>query len=259
MPIINCLETSAVARLILQGASTCLADLRDLLHTQHLASAGSGVSPAVLRRTPCKPSGAKRLRAQCEVRQVPHGQSCLCSSRNKPRLRSAPISHHTAWHFALPQVPYGSLPCHIMLLCMPHLPSQRPTCLSKATPSAGRTTAAQCSCGPTLLCAAHCHVVALVGVERLMGQTGSLHDRPKTVFQFSATYEAPWHTTSAVMQEVSQKCFPADAGRKPRLLHGARHMQSCCSSLPARACWGTGRYMLPMCPSRLHGSCGPSL
>lgn len=156
-------------------------------------------------------------------------------------------------------VSYGSLPCHIMLLCMPHLPSQRPTCLSKATPSAGRTTAAQCSCGPTLLCAAHCHVVALVGVERLMGQTGSLQDRPKTVFQFSATYEAPWHTTSAVMQEVSQKCFPADAGRKPRLLHGARHMQSCCSSLPARACWGTGRYMLPMCPSRLHGSCGPSL
>lgn len=95
MPIINCLEISAVARLILQGASTCLADLRDLLHTQHLASAGSGVSPAVLRKTPCKPSGAKRLRAQCEVRQVPHGQSCLCSSRNKPRLRSAPISHHT--------------------------------------------------------------------------------------------------------------------------------------------------------------------
>ena len=70
MPAISRLEISAVACLTLQGASTCLADLRDLLHTQHLASAGGSVSPAALRRTPCKPSGAKRLRAQCEVRQV---------------------------------------------------------------------------------------------------------------------------------------------------------------------------------------------
>ena len=82
-PTISCLEISAVACLVLQGASTCLADLRDLLHTQHLASAGGSVLPAALRRTPCKPSGAKRLRAQCEVRQVPRGQPCWLSCMDR--------------------------------------------------------------------------------------------------------------------------------------------------------------------------------
>ena len=94
MPAISCLST--VACLPLQGATTCLADLRELLHTQHLASAGSSVSPAALRRTPCKPSGAKRLRAQCEVRQVPCGQSCCLSCKIRSQCRSAPSSHHVA-------------------------------------------------------------------------------------------------------------------------------------------------------------------
>ena len=134
---ISCLEISAAACLTLQGASTCLADLRDLLHTQHLANAGGSVAPAALRRMPCKPSGAKRLRAQCEVRQVPRGQSCWLSCMNRSLTQVCTTQpSHGLMHSLLSRYLVAQYILHIMLLCMLQLLRQWPTCCSRATPTA---------------------------------------------------------------------------------------------------------------------------
>ena len=83
-----------------------------------------------------------------------------------------------------------------------------------------------------------------------MSQPGNTHDQHQPVLQSSATHQAPWHTSFTAVQEVSQKCFPADAGRKPRLLHGARHMQCLYLHEHARAdrstcCFTRGSPVLP--------------